>query len=190
MAINWDTVATSAATAVVVTSMYDYFVRPRQEARKERIAEQLRARRELLAVLAYTAQSASVVLLEPPPDATTAVLEKLRDQRQRQYERMQEHVQSLFDDVTRYASTYVLLPRDVLIECVCCMQGVLMSSRSRREQARLLHAFTYQLAVIFSYAGWRLIARGKALMKTRRLLGEVACDGTTAAAPSVPTSAG
>jgi hypothetical protein len=49
--INWDTVSTAGATALVVTLVVEYVAKPRLEARKEAILDALRSRREVQALV-------------------------------------------------------------------------------------------------------------------------------------------
>jgi hypothetical protein len=105
--IDWSTVTTAAATALVVTSVVtvsvEYLAKPRLEARKERILDQLRARRALIALIVDLTFSADAVAVDVPKDADAAARERILAERRRHYVRMGELTLELSDHVGKYA---------------------------------------------------------------------------------------
>ena len=145
MSIAWGTVQTAAATALLVTLVVEYAVKPQLEARKDRHLEHMRTRRRFFEMLTNLALSSGAFLEDfSAADGDSIVRSKIQAERQRQYDRMQALVTELFDTVGYYASVYpggVGWQRGVM-DLGTTMHGVMLSARSRREQARIIAELT------------------------------------------------
>lgn len=85
--VDWNTVRTAGATAVFVTLAVEYIAKPRMEARKERILEDARLRRDLVTAIMDLTLSAAILITDVPADASAEVKQTLREERRRHYER-------------------------------------------------------------------------------------------------------
>jgi len=171
--MNWDTVLTSAGTAIAVTVAVEYFAKPRLEARKERILSAHRSRDELIAALVPIAQAAEMLLGETPKDVSREMRDRFRAERQRQYDRLQEQVQHLYDDVGRYSGTYVSTYMNLVMRFVMNAQGVMLSARTQHEKARLIKAMTVPMATVLSPSWRRLMAVARAKAEVVRAMDEI-----------------
>lgn len=188
--INWNTVLTSVVTAIVVTLLVEYAAKPRLEARKERILDIVRARRELGAALIPIAQAADMLLAdplaEPLKDAPRELREKFRAERQRGYDRMQGQIQQLMDNVGRYAGCYPSLHMNLVMRFVMCAWGVMISLRTQHEQARIIKALVEQMATALEPSLWRPLAWKRAHDETMRLIDEAELPDKQSPAPAIP----
>ncbi len=139
--INWDTVATAAVTAVVVTLLVEYAAKPRLEARKERIVAAVRTRRELVELLVSIGVTAQHLGHELPAGREPEVVSIVRKQRARNYEQMETAIMRVFDDIGRYAAVYPARLQEVLSAYLGCVVGVVISRRSQHAQARIVADF-------------------------------------------------
>jgi hypothetical protein len=111
MSIAWNTVQTAAATALLVTLVIEYAVKPQLEARKERHLEALRTQRRFDSLLIDLAVAAGVYITDDTTAYGFAVVRgKLQAERARQYDRMQNLVTELFDNLGKFAGSYPLAP--------------------------------------------------------------------------------
>lgn len=101
--INWDSVATAGATAALVTWAFEYLAKPRLEARKERILDAYRSRRELtsslLSVAACATRYIAISSVEDPVASMAA-------ERDRQFQRMIDLSKEMLDGAERHAGTW------------------------------------------------------------------------------------
>ncbi|GAB2918119.1 hypothetical protein ACFMQL_20195 [Nonomuraea fastidiosa] len=175
-AINWDVVVTGAMSGIIFNLALDYFAKPRLEARKEEILEAHRSRRELLATTIRITYAAAFVCGDMPDGVDPTVRGNVYVEQDRQYERLQEEVQRLADDVGRYASTFPSPLLALVNGYVTTLQGVLLSARSRTEQAAVIQQLAGAMAITLSsprrWQFWKVVARGRALMEARRLIAE------------------
>lgn len=136
--INWDTVATAAATAAIVTLVVEYAAKPRLEARKERILAAHRSRRELSIAIRGICVTAAFLGIDMPKDAVGAARTKLLAERARKYEQMCEQARRMFDLVDAHAATYPGWMMEAVMSYIGNMQGVMLSARTQHAQARLV----------------------------------------------------
>ncbi|MCG5213358.1 hypothetical protein [Streptosporangium sp. KLBMP 9127] len=147
------------------------------------------ARRELSARLIVLGQAASGAGFEIPAEARGVVLERLREERARQYERLAGEVRGLADDAGRYmakfAGSAMVLVGDVLSK----LHGVMLSERSRSEQCVMVLDVVKLTALVLDGPRWRFWIRLKAWLALQRVLaglegheapGAVAVEGGTA----------
>ncbi|MFC4118494.1 hypothetical protein [Nonomuraea zeae] len=132
--MNWEPVLVSAAVSLVVALGIEYAAKPRLEARKERILEAMRARRDLLARVTLVGWTASAAAAELPAEASREVREKLRAEQARQFERLEGEVRGLVDDAGRYLSTFAGPARVIIADYLFVQHGILLSERARSEQ--------------------------------------------------------
>ncbi|WP_327591387.1 hypothetical protein OHA25_60670 (plasmid) [Nonomuraea sp. NBC_00507] len=172
MSINWSTVATSALTALIVTLGVEYLAKPRLEARKERILDALRARRELLTSLTVMAVAADAVRTKIPHGIDATVRERLVVERTRQYDRLRDEAQRLGDTLPRYVSVFVGPVRTLLVSYASTTWGLLLSAQAQYQQAETIYEMTQQLATVLDGPRWRPHARVAALIRLREAIGE------------------
>ncbi|GAA3129139.1 hypothetical protein JOF29_007321 [Kribbella aluminosa] len=134
-AINWNTVATSAATAIIVTLAIEYLAKPRLEARKERILGVIRTRQEVLAVITKLSIVAKMYGDDLPATAPLDLQRRVKVERDRLYKVLEDQSRHLMDDVARYAGVYRGPLRDILIEYTGAVHGVMLSMRPRQRKA-------------------------------------------------------
>jgi hypothetical protein len=170
--VNWDTVATSAATALIVTLGIEYAAKPRLEARKERVLAALRSRRELSAALTAVSLPAAFLTMDIPKDAEPQVRETLKAERQRQYERMREQAQAMTDSMDRHASTFHSMPMKIVMSYIGTVQGIMLSARTRHDKAKLIFELSQQMALILDGRWWQAVARVRALQRFHELVAE------------------
>ncbi|WP_410819836.1 hypothetical protein [Micromonospora sp. 050-3] len=168
--INWDTVATSAVTALLVTLAVEYAAKPRLEARKERILGALRSRRELSAAITSIALPAAFLCIDMPKDVTGETRDSLLAERKRQYERLRDQAQVFVDSMDRHAGTFAGPPMKLVMSYIGTVQGVMLSSRTRHEKARLIHDLSKQIAMILDGRWWQTPARVRAMWELDRLV--------------------
>ncbi|SCL21407.1 hypothetical protein GA0070616_2292 [Micromonospora nigra] len=170
--VNWDTVATAATTALIVTMGTEYAAKPRLEARKERITTALRSRRELSAALIAICLPATFLTLDIPKEAEPQVRETLKAERQRQYERMRQQVQAMTDSMDRHASTFHSMPMKIVMSYIGTVQGAMLSARTRHDKAKLILELSQQMALILDGRWWQAVARVRALQRFHELVVE------------------
>ncbi|GIF01569.1 hypothetical protein [Paractinoplanes rishiriensis] len=185
MSIAWNTVQTAAATALLVTLVIEYAVKPQLEARKERHLEALRTQRRFEALLVDLALAAGVYITDDTTaDGNAVVRGKLQAERARQYDRMQHLVTELFDNLGKFASSYPLAPwRNDMLLVGTTMHGILMSARSRHRQAQLIAELTGISSRIFYQRHlWKAADLSKARTELRALVTQTQQPGPTLAA--------
>lgn len=174
--ISWDTVVTAAATAVFVTLAVEYFAKPRLEARKERILDALRARRELLTLITRLSISARMYAARLP-DSAARDLQRVWDaERNRQYQLMHEQALQLSDNVARFANSYPRQLDDVLMGYAFAVHGIVLSMRPRHQKAELIADLAIPIATAIEVPRpwpWRLWRMARAQIEVRRKLAEI-----------------
>ncbi|EWM67010.1 MULTISPECIES: hypothetical protein [unclassified Micromonospora] len=170
--VNWDIVATSAATALIVTLGIEYAAKPRLEARKERILAALRSRRELSAALTAVSLPAAFLSMDIPREAESQVRETLKEERWRQYERMRQQAQAMTDSMDRHAGTFHSMPMKIVMSYIGTMQGILLSARTRHDKAKLVFELSQQMALILDGRWWQAVARVRVLQRFHELVAE------------------
>jgi len=186
MSIAWNTVQTAAATALLVTLVIEYAIKPQLEARKERHLEALRTQRRFEALLVDLALAAGVYVTDDTmPGADTTVRRKVQAERGRQYDRMGHLITELFDNLGRFAASYPLAPwRDDMLLVGTTMHGILMSARNRHRQAQLIADLTAISSRIFCQRQlWKAADVSSARSELRTLVAQ-----TQERAPAPPTA--
>ncbi|WP_433254537.1 hypothetical protein ACQPYK_12970 [Streptosporangium sp. CA-135522] len=168
--LNLESVLVPAAVSLTVTLGIEYVAKPRLEARKERILDAVRARRELLTRLVVVGHAAAAAGFEMPTEASGAALEKLREERSRQFERLDAEVRGLADDAGRYLATFAGPARTLVADCLSVQLGVVLSGRSRSEQCARVQELVGQMAVVLGGPRWRFWIRLKAWFALNRTL--------------------
>jgi hypothetical protein len=168
--INWDTVATSAVTALLVTLAVEYAAKPRLEARKERILGAHRSRRELSAAITSIALPAAFLAIDLPRDVMGEVRDSLLAERKRQYERLRAQAEALVDSMDRHAGTFPGPPMKLVMSYISTVQGVMLSTRTRHDKAGLIHELSKQIAMILDGRWWQTPARVRAVWELDRLV--------------------
>ncbi|MCG5462889.1 hypothetical protein MED01_001001 [Micromonospora sp. MED01] len=174
--INWDTVATSVAAAVFTTLAIEYTAKPWLEARKDRILEGMRGRRELLATIIKIALPAAFLTEHLPPSTPADMRQRLLEGRRQQYEVMRDQIQHLFENTGRYGGLYPGPVRDLVIRYILCIQGLAWSRRTQNDQARIVRALTAELALVLDGPRRHAPARLRAMRELDKLIRETETD--------------
>jgi hypothetical protein len=180
LSISWETVATAAATAVLVTLVVEEVAKPRLEARKERHLETLRTRRDLVTAVVTITMAARMSVTELPGGAEDQLRRRWRDEQQRHHGRLQTLVTELFDNLGRYAAAYPEPIRRDLIRYVVCMRGVMLSSRPQHVQADILRSLGRPAAAMVAASGWRPGAASRARAELIALIERTEATGDAA----------
>ncbi|WP_219505298.1 hypothetical protein [Nonomuraea ceibae] len=159
--MNLEPVLVAAAVSLVVTLGIEYVAKPRLEARKERILEAMRARRDLLSRVAVVAMTATAAAADIPDEASSEVQDKIRAEQARQFDRLEGEVLGLADDAGRYLSTFAGPVRTLIGDYLFVQRGVLMSERSRSEQCAQVLELAGQMALVLGGPRWRFWIRLK-----------------------------
>jgi hypothetical protein len=187
-AINWNIVATSAATAIIVTLAIEYFAKPRLEARKERILELLRARRELLSVITKLSLSAKMYGEDLPATAPQDLRRAWRDERDRHYQALQQQSRQLMDDVARYAHAYPRQLDDVLIGYATTVHGIMLSMRPRRRKAAHIADLGTPVATALEvpprWKIWSFVRMTSAQQQVRQMLTKIGDESVPSLTPA------
>ncbi|MFI7545482.1 hypothetical protein [Actinoplanes sp. NPDC049599] len=158
--INWDTVSTAGATALVVTLAVEYVAKPRLEARKEAILDALRARREVQALVLRMTVAAQRYAADMPDGVDPRLRTKWATERNRQYAVLEELVLKLSDEVPRYASTFRQPLRDLVVQVAYTAFGIMLSLRPKTRKAQMLVELgTAAAAVLDLPAPWKVVWR-------------------------------
>lgn len=179
--INWDTVATAGATALVVTLAVEYVAKPRLEARKEAILDALRSRREVQALVLRMTVAAQRYAEDMPCGVDPKLRETWARERSRQYAVMEELALKLSDEVPRYASTFRQPLRDIVVEIAYNTFGIMLSLRQRTRKAQMLvelgTAASAVLDVPAPWKVWRVLAWQRSAVEVRRLVAQAQSQG-------------
>ncbi|MEV6638280.1 hypothetical protein AB0M54_46945 [Actinoplanes sp. NPDC051470] len=148
--INWDTVVTAAATAAFVTMAVEYFAKPLLEARKERILDIARARRELDVAVRRMTMAAGKVGLKLPDSADLELKAIWRKERERHYELMRAQTLQVSDDMDRYALAYIGPASNLVMRYAFCVHGIVLSLRTHEHQAEIIAELGKTMAVVIT----------------------------------------
>ncbi|MGY3520203.1 hypothetical protein ACVMYR_28250 [Micromonospora sp. PTRAS2] len=168
--INWDTVATAAATAVFVTLAVEYAAKPRLEARKERILAAGKSRRALSAAITSIAIPAAFLSVDLPKEMRGDVREAVRAERRRQYERMREQAQRLVDGADEHVGTFLGRSIPMVMSYITTVHGIMLSARTRHDKAQMIYDLSKQMGMVLDGRWWQMPARVRALWELERLV--------------------
>jgi hypothetical protein len=167
--INWDTVTTSAVTALLVTLAVEYAAKPRLEVRKERILAAHRTRREVPEMIAAIAISAGTFLAVSEPKGMKGdERDAFITERNRQYERLRIRVQDAADNIDRHGRTFTDRPMMLVMGFIGTAQGIMLSTRTRHDKARMVYDMSRQAATALDGRWWP--ARTRASWELQRLV--------------------
>ena len=157
---GWGGLGGVVLTTVVTTLVVEYLVKPRLEARKERILQVFKVRAEFLERVVTMSLAAEAILLEPPPDSRQDLRNALQAQRDRQYGRLQDMTQELVDNAGRYGAAFGWpIMNETLFPYIFCMHGVMLSSRARSVKATVVRAFGKPIVNALEKPPWWRILR-------------------------------
>ncbi|MFJ8691057.1 hypothetical protein [Micromonospora wenchangensis] len=169
MPIDPTTFIASVATSVAASIFVEQFVKPHVE----RIKELQATRRELMARIVSLSLSAVVLAEELPKDMDREVRQRINDERTRQGERLRLAVQQLFDDAGRYLAVYAGVQRQFVRDYIMCMQGLMLSTRTRTRNAEIIRELSIPVATVLDpqrQRPWRVIGNLKALRKAQKIM--------------------
>jgi hypothetical protein len=178
-AIDWDTVRTSvasaAATALLVTLAVEYFAKPRLEVRKERMLDMVRARKELISSIVGISLAAQMLVQPLPDDIDPAVRDTFQAEQERHYARLRETSVGLFDNAGKYVGAYPTVRiQTFVMDYVTTLYGVVVSSRTRRRQAEIIIMLTKSFTTAIDPGRWWRVPSGAlAMMEAERLMAGV-----------------
>jgi hypothetical protein len=183
--INWDTVATAGATALVVTLAVEYVAKPRLEARKEAILDALRARREVQALVMRMTVAAQRYMQDMPDGVDPKLRARWATERNRQYAVMEELALKLSDEMPRYAGTFRQPLRDLVIAIAYNSFGIMLSLRQKTRKAQMLIELGTAAAAVLDVpspwmAVWRALGWQRSADEVRRLVAQAQAEGEPA----------
>jgi len=183
--INWDTVSTAGATALVVTLAVEYVAKPRLEARKEAILDALRSRREVQALVLQMTVAAQRYAEDMPDGIDPQLRTRWATERNRQYAVLEELVLKLSDEVPRYAGTFRQPLRDLVVQIAYNAFGIMLSLRPKTRKAQMLVELgTAAAAVLDLPAPWMVVWRAlpwqRSVEEVQRLVTQAQAEGKPA----------
>jgi hypothetical protein len=173
------TVLTAALVSGVVTIGLEVVAKPRLDARKERILNDVRNRREFESnLLRLRMTSGTWAVFEYPPNVTDEGRALLDAERERAFQRMDDVTVELIDNLGFYALTYfgMSLPRlhtsvpELISRYVFAVRGVLLSNRSFAAKAQIIQELTAPIHIYLFGSKWHPVRRGKALVELPKVL--------------------
>ncbi|MFG1872067.1 hypothetical protein [Micromonospora arborensis] len=185
--IEWNTVATAGATAVFVTLAVEYIAKPAVEARKERILEDARLRRDLVTAIMDLTLSATILTTDVPVDASASVKQSLRDERRRHYDRMRTRIDALHDDAGRYARAYQGAKRSAAQRYLACVKGLVLSERTRYQQADVVRSLAVPVVTILEGTVRRPLRFQDARLKLEKLVADTEVPAEPKPAGGLPS---
>lgn len=144
-------------------------MKPRVEANKERRA----AQRELMSRLVGLSLSAGVLAEELPKDMSREVRDRVRGEQVRQEERLRLIVQQLFDDSGRFIAVYWGPLRQLLVEYIMCVHGLMLSSHTRVRKAQIIKELGVPVATALDperQRPWYALGNVRALREASRII--------------------
>lgn len=188
MPIDAATLSVSVVTSVLAAVVIEQVVKPRVEAMKERRA----TRRDLMTRMVGLSLSAGVLAEELPKDMTREVRERVRAEQARQDERLRSAVMQLFDDSGRYLAAYAGPLRQLLVDYVGCIHGLVLSDRTRVRKAQIIKELAVPVATALDperQRPWHLPKNVRALAEAGRIIIATHSDQAPATDEATPEPA-
>ena len=173
------TVVTSAVVSGSVTVAVDWIVRPRMDARKERILDNYRNRRDFEDnLLKLRVMSGMWARFEQPPDAAADQKERLNDEMDRAFGQIDAMSKDMLDNLGSFALTFhgIKLPGlnatipELIARYVYLVRGICLSDRPFPAKARILEEATVPTHTWLFGGKRHYLLRFKALMELPGIL--------------------
>jgi hypothetical protein len=182
---SYDTVLIAASTSALVALAIEWAAKPRLEARKERILDKARARRNVERQLREIVSISGT--LEPGipamlSDADRRRLIKRLEDRRAAVIQASEALDASFSELFRTTSPRV---RVIVPRMIGMAQGIALSGKLHQQAGRELQAVAGPVLNYYAYPRWLVPARRKALAQA-----ELAIGLKSAASPPGQASAG
>jgi hypothetical protein len=185
--INWDTVATAGATAILVTLAVEYLAKPMLEARKERILDGFQARRDLLTLITKMTLAARKYGERLPDGADRELHRTWNEERERHYNLMRQYAQQLSVDLDRYARAYNPAVTDLIVAYGFSVHAIVLSRRPRHRQAALIAELGEPMETFVQVPPpWRALAWDRAQKQVRQLITKIEDASVPAPSASSP----
>lgn len=183
MNVQLSTIITSALTAGVVTLIIEWGFKPRLEARKERLLEIHRKRREfkahLLRILVNTGKWSNY---EYPDGCDDWRRERTTEEMERGLQQIDDATRFMADDYIEIAVTYPKAFSDLTSRYMGIARGLQLSDRTNDEKMAALKEVTEPFYTLLCFRYWRFISRAKALIQLRKVMERYQTERTTTAA--------
>ncbi|MEU8007057.1 hypothetical protein AB0B66_38340 [Catellatospora sp. NPDC049111] len=154
------------ATAVVTWLVIHLLLKPWVDAR----SEGLTVRRELVGLVVQLSLCASWIAEDLPRDLAPTIQEQIREDRRRNYARMRELTEQLFDQAGEYAAVYRWRHRDMVLRYIMCVRGLMMSRRTQSEQARVVKELGMPMATLLEARLFKVAAIVPAMNEVKRII--------------------
>lgn len=177
------TVVTAGVVSAVVSIFFEWVAKPRMDARKERILNDIRNRRKFENnLLRLEVASRMWAQFKYPLNATRQTKEAIDAERQRTYQQIDNTTKEMVDDVGFYALTYLgvrIRPLktpvpEMIGRYVHCVRGVYLSNRTYTTKAKIIHRLTEPVRIFLFGGKLHWLRRVNALFEMQNLLDEYA----------------
>jgi hypothetical protein len=171
--VSWPTVAVSttlsAGVSALVTLVADYFARPGLEARKERILERHRARREFARSARQILVLASALSTDPPPDFDHAQEALYALEMTRLREEIGQAAVASQLALTSFSLDLPTRVRGPVARFAGQARGISTSDKDDQQAGRELVVIASPLVDYFDSRGWRRLLRRSYINQARAL---------------------
>lgn len=187
------TVVTAAVVSAVVSIFFEWVAKPRMDARKERILNDIGNRRKFENnLLRLDVASGMWARFKYPANATRQTKEAIDSERQRAYQQIDDTTKEMVDDLGFYALTYLgvrIRPLktsvpEMISRYVYCVRGVYLSNRTYTTKAEIIHKLTEPMRTYLFGGKLHWLHRVNALIEMPRLLDEYAPEDGFQASPA------
>jgi hypothetical protein len=190
------TILTSAAVSGVVAIGIEWIAKPRSDARKERILNDIGNRRKFESnLLRLRVASGMWAHYEYPPNVSREAKGTIDGERERAFQRIGDVTQELVDDLGFYALTYVgvRIPRlnttvpEMISRYAFAVRGVYLSKRTFKAKAQIIEELTIPIYAYLFGSKWYPVRRVKAMLEIPNVLDKYApLDSSAPAGESAP----
>jgi hypothetical protein len=153
-----------------VTLVADFFARPGLEARKERILERHRAKREFSGLLGLILVAATAMIPDPPAQMTGSEVEIYRSEQGAQRERILAASLELQDRAVGFLMIESPRVRKVTAKGLGWVRGVAISAKANNLAGAEILVIASPLADLLSTPRWRVIRRIRRLASAESLI--------------------
>jgi hypothetical protein len=173
MTVSVETIIGSACAAGAVGVFVEFAVKPRLEARKERILAAHRDRQRLHERLMTIGIAAARLNHDRlPRDMRAEVRQALRGEDQRALATIDEQTRELVDELGHAAGTFAWRIKDLVIGYAALVRGWSLSERTAAEKGRLITELTAPMMGYLAGSGWLPVRRGRYLREVCALVEE------------------
>jgi hypothetical protein len=177
------TVLTAGVVSAVVSIFFEWIAKPRMDARKERILNDIGNRRKFENnLLRLEVASGMWAQFKYPASATRQTKEAIDAERQRAYQQIDNTTKGMADDLGFYALTYfgvrmrplkTSVP-EMISRYVYCVRGVYLSNRTYTTKAEIIRKLTGPMRTFLFGGKLHWLRRVNALFEMQKLLDEYA----------------